>query len=127
MSKIGERVGLVAAVWGLIARYPALSAGLAQIVIVLGAAFGLDLTAAQLASGASFIAALFGLLVSAGVIPVTKVANVKAGLKSTVPHDVVVATPEVAATPAPVQPVAKLPFVIETPPADPPKNPWKGN
>ena len=39
MSKIGERVGLVAAVWGLIARYPALSAGLAQIVIVLGAAF----------------------------------------------------------------------------------------
>ena len=89
--------------------------------------FGLDLTAAQLASGASFIAALFGLLVSAGVIPVTKVANVKAGLKSTVPHDVVVATPEVAAKPAPVQPVAKLPFVIETPPADPPKNPWKGN
>ena len=84
MSKIGQSVGLTVALWKLVARYPAISAGLFQIVMVLGAAFGLHLTTTQLASGASFIAALFGLLVHAGVIPITKVDNVQAGVKPTV-------------------------------------------
>ena len=128
MSKVGERVGLVAAVWSLIARYPAVSAGLFQIVVVLGAAFGLHLTTTQLASGASFIAALFGLLVHAGVIPITKVGNVNAGVKTTVPRAGVVAVGKGAEVERKPEVPTYTPTVpSKVVPADPPRNPWKGN
>lgn len=90
-------LNMVVAVWKLVAKYPALSAGLSQVIILIAAQLGLSLTTTQLASVAGVVATLFAVAVSAGVIPVTKVANVKAGLKPTVPVNVVVATPEVAA------------------------------
>jgi uncharacterized membrane protein len=79
--------------WKLIARYPALTAGVFQVIIIVGAKIGLHLTADQLATVAGVVAAVFGLLVHAGVIPVSKVANVKAGLKPTVPGSVEVGEP----------------------------------
>ena len=117
MSKLSQSVGLTVALWRLVARYPAVSSGIFQVIVVLGAAFGLHLTTTQLASGASFIAAVFGLLVHAGVIPVTKVDNVKAGIKPAVKGKAsVLSTPMDGAA-----------FAAENKPADPPRNPWKGN
>lgn len=84
---------LVVMVWKLVARYPALSAGVAQIIILVGTKIGLHLTTEQLTTLAGIIAAVFALLVHSGVIPVTKVANVKAGLKPTVPAAVEVGEP----------------------------------
>lgn len=97
----------VVTVWKLVAKYPAISAGLAQVAVLIGAQFGLHLTTGQLASFAGAIAGIFALLVHAGVIPVTKVDNVKAGLKPTVPADVAVADakPVTEATPTPTVPV----------------------
>ena len=110
-------LGTVVTVWRLIARYPALSAGLFQVIILVGAQFGLHMTTAQLTSVAGTIAAIFGLLVHMGVIPVTKVANVRAGIKPTVPSDVAVAVPEISAKPAdypPTVPVQVVPGAITT-------------
>ena len=104
---MGKVFGLFVAVWGIVAKYPALSAGLANIIIVAGAQVGLHLSAAELASIAGAVAALFGVLVTAGVIPVTKVSNVKAGLGNKVPSGgaVLEGTGAVVSPPKPVPPV----------------------
>lgn len=111
-------ISLVVTLWKLVARYPALSAGLFNIIIVAGAQVGLTLTTAQLTGLASAVAAIFGVLVTAGVIPVTKVANVKAGLRPTVPVGVSVASVEGNAKPVVVAPApvpAPEPTVVATP------------
>jgi len=90
MSKLGRINGGVAAIWGIITRYPAVSAGLVNIAVVVATRFGLHLTADQVVEVAGAAAAILGVLVHMGVIPVTKVANVKAGVKPTVPSDSVV-------------------------------------
>jgi len=74
----------VVGIWTLIAKYPAASAAIGNIIVVLAAAFGLHLTVDQLAGAAAIVAGIFGVLVHAGVIPVTKVDNVKAGLVPTI-------------------------------------------
>lgn len=84
MSKLSQVNGAVAAIWHVIARYPAVSAGLANIVIVIAAKFGLHLSANQVVETATAAAAILGILVHMGVIPVTKVQNVSAGVKPTV-------------------------------------------
>lgn len=108
---MGKVVGLVVALWGIVAKYPALSAGLANIIIVAGAQVGLHLSTAELASIAGAAAALFGVLVTAGVIPVTKVANVKAGLGNKVPDAgaILVGTGAVVTAPEPPEPVTYTP------------------
>lgn len=80
-------------VWKLVARYPAVSAGLTNVAIVLGSYLGLDLTATQLTTVATAVAAVFGVLVTIGVIPVTNVDGVKAGLKA-MPGEIVYVPPE---------------------------------
>lgn len=96
-------VNLVAAIWTVIAKYPAVTAGLFNVIIIAGAQVGLHLTSPQLASLAGCVAGVFALLVHIGVIPVTKVANVKAGIKPTVPNAVVTA------------PVAEIPLETDKP------------
>jgi hypothetical protein len=118
-KKLLKVVSVVAAVWAVIARYPAVSAGLFQVIVVLGAAFGLHLTTAQLGSGASFIAAVFGVLVHMGVIPVTKVDNVRVGLKPAVKGQASMLT-----TPMVGQSDAKM-AVTPAPPAHNPFGPSK--
>src|SRR3954451_116532 len=106
-----KALNVAVTVWKLVARYPALTAGVFQVIIIVGAKFGLHLTADQLASMAGVIAVVFGLLVHAGVIPVAKVANVKAGLKPTVPGSVEVGEPASVNVPAeytPTVPVSKF-------------------
>ena len=106
----GKIINLVVALWQFVARYPALTAGLFNIIIVCGAQVGLHLTNAQLTTVAGTTVTVFALLVHAGVIPVTKVSNVKAGVKTTVPPNVrAVGTGALAPKPAPkpVVPVAK--------------------
>ena len=90
---MGKVFGLFVAIWSIVAKYPALSAGLANILIVAGAQVGLHLSTAELASIAGGVAALFGVLVTAGVIPVTKVDNVKAGIRNKVPNGGAVLVP----------------------------------
>lgn len=80
-------VNVAIGIWPLIAKYPAVTAGLFNVLIIVGAHFGLHLTTDELTSLAGTLAAVTAVLVHAGVIPVTKVANVKAGLKPTVPAD----------------------------------------
>lgn len=83
-------------VWKLVARYPALSAGLSQVVILIAAQVGLSLTTTQLASIAGVVATIFAVLVHAGVIPVTKVDNVQVGLKPVIQGQAsVLSTPDV--------------------------------
>ena len=84
MKKLIQALSVFAAVWGFISRYPAAVAAIGNIIVVLGAAFGLHLNAAELATTASIVAGVFGVLVHAGVIPVSKVDNVKAGVKPTI-------------------------------------------
>lgn len=90
MAKIIQFLGFASGLWKLVSRYPAVTAGISNVIIIVAAAFGLHLTAGELATTASIVAAVFGALVHAGVIPVTKAANVKAGLKPTVPNTVTV-------------------------------------
>ena len=83
-------------VWKLVARYPALSAGLSQVVILIAAQVGLSLTTTQLASIAGVVATIFAVLVHAGVIPVTKVDNVQVGIKPVIQGQAsVLSTPDV--------------------------------
>ena len=86
-------ISLVISIWQLVARYPALTAGIFNVVIIAGAAIGLHLTNSELAGTAGFVAALTALIIHSGVIPTAKVTNVKAGLKPTVPNTVNVAVP----------------------------------
>jgi hypothetical protein len=74
----------VVGIWTLIAKYPAAAAAIGNIVVVLGASFGLHFSVDQLAATAAIVAGVFGILVHAGVIPVTKVDNVKAGISPTI-------------------------------------------
>ena len=74
---------LAVTIWKTVAKYPAVSAGLANVLIVLGSYVGLNLTTGQLTTLATAIAAIFGVLVHIGVIPVTNVDGVKAGFKAT--------------------------------------------
>lgn len=104
---------LIVATWKLVAKYPALTAAVFQVIVIAGTQVGLHLTTAQLSSLAGTVAVVFGILVHAGVIPVTKVANVQAGLKPDVPKGVVVATPETDAKPAePVTYTATMPSPV---------------
>jgi anti-sigma factor RsiW len=59
-------------IYGLLLRYPAVSAALANIAVVMAATFGFHLTADQVVTTVSFTAALTGVLVHAGVIPMHK-------------------------------------------------------
>lgn len=90
MRKLIQVLSIAAVVWKLVARYPAAVAAIGNMLVVVGAAVGLHLTTGELATVASVIAGVFGVLVHAGVIPVTKAANVKAGVKPTVPNVVTV-------------------------------------
>ncbi len=78
MSKV---LNSVVGIWKVVARYPAAAAAIANIVVVLGASFGLHFSVDQLATTAAIVAGVFGVLVHAGVIPVTKIQNVAAGVK----------------------------------------------
>lgn len=84
-----KALNVAVTVWRAVAKYPALTAAVFQVIIIVAAKFGLHLTAAQLTSVAGVIAAGFGVLVHMGVIPVTKVDNVKAGVKPSVPTGVI--------------------------------------
>jgi hypothetical protein len=84
MSKLGVFNGAVVAIWNVIAKYPAVSAGLVNIAVVVGAKVGLNLSATSLVEVAGAAAAILAVLVHMGVIPVTKVDNVKAGIAPTV-------------------------------------------
>jgi hypothetical protein len=77
---LGQLNGVAFAIWGVIARYPAVSAGLANIAVVVGTKFGLNLNATQVTEVAGAAAAILAILVHAGVIPVAKVQNVNAGI-----------------------------------------------
>jgi hypothetical protein len=92
-------LNLVVATWQLVAKYPALTAAVFQVIVLAGTQVGLHLTTTQLSSLAGTVAVVFGILVHAGVIPVTKVDNVKAGVKPDVPKGVVVAGAETNAKP----------------------------
>lgn len=69
MKNLIKDVAIVAAIWRLVARYPAATAAVGNIIIVLATGFGLHLTGAELATFASVVAAVFGALVHANVIP----------------------------------------------------------
>ena len=84
MNKLGVFNGAVSAIWGIIAKYPAVSAGLVNIAVVIGAKVGLNLSATNVVEVAGAAAAILAVLVHMGVIPVTKVDNVKAGIAPTV-------------------------------------------
>jgi hypothetical protein len=84
MSKLGVFNGAAIAIWNVIAKYPAVSAGLVNIAVVVGAKIGLNLSATTLVEVAGAAAAILAVLVHMGVIPVTKVDNVKAGIAPTV-------------------------------------------
>lgn len=92
-------VNITVAVWQLIAKNPPLTAAVFNVLIIAGASIGLHLSTDELASVCGVVAVVFGLLVRAGVIPVAKVSNVKAGLKSTVPDTVEVANKQAAVKP----------------------------
>ena len=84
MSKLGVFNGAAIAIWNVIAKYPAVSAGLVNIAVVVGAKVGLNLSATTLVEVAGAAAAILAVLVHMGVIPVTKVDNVKAGIAPSV-------------------------------------------
>jgi hypothetical protein len=84
MSKLGVFNGAAIAIWSVISKYPAVSAGLVNIAVVVGAKVGLNLSATTLVEVAGAAAAILAILVHMGVIPVTKVDNVKAGIAPTV-------------------------------------------
>ena len=69
MSKL---FSVVSGIYGVLVKYPAISAGLANIAVAVGAKFGLHLTADQLVAAVSFTAAITAVLVHAGVIPMAK-------------------------------------------------------
>jgi hypothetical protein len=120
-TKLGDAA---IAVWKLVARYPALSAGLANALIVIGSYLGFNLTTAQLTTVAGVVATVFGVLVHMGVIPITKVANVKAGLVPTVGPVVLLANAESDAK-APDE-IPRTPTVPNEPVAVPfATGPWK--
>lgn len=118
-------LNLIVAIWRLVAKYPALSAGVFNVIILAGTQIGLHLTTAQLSTLAGTVAAVFAVLVHAGVIPVTKVANVKAGVKPTVPVGVAVSSAESDAKAlnvpvyAPTTPNRVVPVETELRPATP--------
>jgi hypothetical protein len=120
MNKVKALVSAVPAMWRLIARYPALSGALADIIITIAAKFGFQLDEAQIAGVAGFLTALFGVLVTAGVVPVTKVANVKAGLKNTVPHKNVMLTSAIS-EPRPSENTTVKPPASDVPVIEPPE------
>jgi hypothetical protein len=96
----------------------AAAAALGNIVVVLAASFGLHLSVDQLAATAAVVAGIFGVLVHAGVIPVTKVDNVKAGLVPTIKGKASVldspmvgqSDAKMANTPDPLSPTTRTPF-----------------
>jgi hypothetical protein len=90
-------LNIFVAAWQLVAKNPPLTAAVFNVLIIAGATVGLHLDTNELATVCGVVAVVFGLLVRAGVIPVAKVSNVKAGLKSTVPDgmSVAAAVPEV--------------------------------
>lgn len=108
----------VVGIWTLIARYPAASAAIGNIVVVLAASFGLHFSVDQLAATAAIVAGVFGVLVHAGVIPVTKVDNVKAGLVPTIKGKASVLDTPMAGqsdakavnVPDPLSPTTRTPF-----------------
>lgn len=73
MNKVARLLSYASAAWRLIARFPAATAAIANVIIVVAAAFGLHLNTAELATVASVVAAVFGALVHAGVVPLVKV------------------------------------------------------
>lgn len=102
----------IVAAWKFVASYPALTAGVFQVIIIVATQLGFHLTTDQLASLAGTVAVVFGILVHAGVIPVTKVDNVKAGLKPTLKGQASVLT-------TPLDPATIVPAVRYTGEPDP--------
>jgi hypothetical protein len=105
-------------IWKLIARYPAVSAAIGNVLVVLGASLGLHFTVTQLTTTAAIVAGIFGVLVHAGVIPVTKVDNVHAGITPTIKGQAsVLDTPSVEAVNAKpvIQPVNEIPPAVRSP------------
>jgi hypothetical protein len=108
-------IDLAVSTWKLVASYPALTAGVFQVIIIAGAQIGWQLTTPQLSTLAGTVAAVFAILVHMGVIPVTKVANVKAGLKPDVPKGVVAVGTGAQIDPKPVV-VEGYPSTLPVPP-----------
>lgn len=69
MSKV---LNVAAGLYNVLRKYPAIAAGLANIVVVMAATFGFKLTADQVVTAVSFAAAITGVLVHYGVIPLHK-------------------------------------------------------
>lgn len=68
---------LFVAVVNLLKTYPAISAGLVNIGVALGAHFGLKVSASQLVEIVSFTAALSAVVVHASVVPLKKIQSPK--------------------------------------------------
>jgi hypothetical protein len=77
---------VVAGLYHVLAKYPSIAAGLANIVVVMAATFGFHLTANQVVTVVSFTAAVTAVLVHAGVIPMheAKKGNVPAKVEKAV-------------------------------------------
>lgn len=73
MSKLARLLTVASVIWKLVAHYPAATAAVFNVIIVIGAAFGLHFTPEQLATTASIVAVIFGALVHENVIPMSKV------------------------------------------------------
>ena len=73
MHKVARFLSFASGLWKLVAHYPAATAAVANVIIVVAATFGLHLNATELATVASIVAAVFGALVHSGVVPLVKV------------------------------------------------------
>ena len=77
---------VVAGLYKVLVKYPAIAAGLANIVVVAAATFGFHLTSDQVVTAVSFTAAVTAVLVHAGVTPLheAKKGNVPEKVKQAV-------------------------------------------
>ncbi|MGH7240488.1 MAG: hypothetical protein ACREHG_10570 [Candidatus Saccharimonadales bacterium] len=62
----------VVGIYGVVVKYPAAVAALANIAVVCAATFGFSLTPDQVVTAVTFCAAITGVLVHVGVIPMRK-------------------------------------------------------
>lgn len=73
-------------IYGVLVKFPAVSAGLAQVAVVMAATFGFKLSADQVVTAVTFCAAITTVLIHVGVIPMAKakVGNVPLEVKQAV-------------------------------------------
>lgn len=73
MHKVARFLSFASGLWKLVAHYPAATAAIANVIIVVAADLGFHLTVTELTTVASIVAVVFGALVHSGVVPLVKV------------------------------------------------------